>query len=550
MMFSRSSIITSRFTSARNGKLNSLFVRRRLLPLVQAASVLSVSGWTRDRIASKRLGLPVSILNNQSSREHIEHGSLLFSDDNESPSMAWTFFFPKGDNNEEILVRGSFDIWIARDIWIGCKPALAYRTFILKILKQRGLVDEYEKLWRIWLSRNYPRGLEERTREDIQVSDRSAIERAYNEEREEIRGRFREGQSLVEVALRFNDHPIWYLPRAEKAVGVDEFAALMAQKKTRDLSPLEIQWLRSQRRRGFQLDEVARLLQRTRSDLEERLREQKDEIFGSGLVCGPQEVPAEIQERVFCTRLLSILNGLSESTMTRDWREALSNKPDWYWLSCIANSISAEMRDILGSLQAPTFERLGRLPPAETTEAGVYARLATSRFNLQTPTDRYLYVGSASTHTGGLRRRVSEHLTQKSRLDQDILDYNLDGPGKFVRLMSIEHQSSNDKDIMDVRYIVTLAEAILAVWLGALQSPLSKSPITQLQKDLCPWDLETLDYTPWSLRNPLVQPVYKPKSLRSSPKPLKLNIADTFVDNLYWEKLGSKPLAQDNIMVY
>jgi len=41
----------------------------------------------------------------------------------------------------------------------------------------------------------------------------------------------------------------------------------------------------------------------------------------------------------------------------------------------------------------------------------------------------------------------------------------------FVTLMVMKMESSDKEAVLDVRRTVTLAEATLTVWLGALQSP-------------------------------------------------------------------------------
>jgi hypothetical protein len=51
----------------------------------------------------------------------------------------------------------------------------------------------------------------------------------------------------------------------------------------------------------------------------------------------------------------------------------------------------------------------------------VYARLITSRYELQTANDRYLYVGSASKYGSGLNGRVSKHIEKRSCHDKTRL---------------------------------------------------------------------------------------------------------------------------------
>lgn len=141
----------------------------------------------------------------------------------------------------------------------------------------------------------------------------------------------------------------------------------------------------------------------------------------------------------------------------------------------------------------------------------MYARLVKSRYELQIAIDRYLYVGSASRYGSGLNGRVSEQVGKRrrhpeSRLQRDIKAKDLKAPGRFVTLMIMKMNSPKREDVLDVRRTVTLAEAILTVWLGALQSP---SPHLQ---SLCQWDSRILDYTAWSSHNPLTKDVVGPNS--------------------------------------
>jgi hypothetical protein len=78
--------------------------------------------------------------------------------------------------------------------------------------------------------------------------------------------------------------------------------------------------------------------------------------------------------------------------------------------------------------------------------------------------------------------------------------------GRFVTLMTIKMNSAEGEHVLDVRRTVTLAEAILTIWLGALQSPCH-----HLLR-LCPWDLQALDYGAWSSHNPLEADIMLPNN--------------------------------------
>ena len=218
---------------------------------------------------------------------------------------------------------------------------------------------------------------------------------------------------------------------------------------------------------------------------------------------GPQKLPPNLKEDLFKSRLEHVWAGLMKSEMTPNWRSALSRKPPQEWLSSIERAIPKDVRDILSGLEPPRFRSIGTLPLINTNDAGVYARLVTASYKFQPPGERYLYIGSATSYGGGLNQRISQHVEKGGRhgvprLRDDIQQKKLKAPGHFVTLMTMKMIEPRRENILEVRRTVVLAEAILTVWLGALQSP------SWDLEELCAWDPATLDYTAWSSHNPLV----------------------------------------------
>ncbi|OAG39733.1 hypothetical protein AYO21_06008 [Fonsecaea monophora] len=186
---------------------------------------------------------------------------------------------------------------------------------------------------------------------------------------------------------------------------------------------------------------------------------------------------------------------------------ALSKKSAEQWLALIAEEIPEKVKKILGSLHPPTNDELERLPPVNLTNAGVYARLVTSRYPVPVASNRYLYVGSASKYGTGLQGRVNHHVRKgPERLVRDMRSRDLLAPGRFVTLMTMKMDSAEEEHVFDVRRTVTLAEAILTIWLGALPSPGHHLP------GLCPWGRQTLKYRAWSSHNPLEVDIMRPNN--------------------------------------
>jgi hypothetical protein len=83
--------------------------------------------------------------------------------------------------------------------------------------------------------------------------------------------------------------------------------------------------------------------------------------------------------------------------------------------------------------------------------------------------------------------------------------------------MTVKANSADDFDVLYITRLVTLAEAILIVWLGAF---LPQAPYRKLREvwpkklaifnKLCPWDVSEFMYTGASSHNPLEFDVVAP----------------------------------------
>lgn len=146
----------------------------------------------------------------------------------------------------------------------------------------------------------------------------------------------------------------------------------------------------------------------------------------------------------------------------------------------------------------------------DSNDAGVYARLVESRFEIQAADDRHLYIGSASKYGFGLSGRIAEHTRRtrpihQSRLQREIKNNDLKGGDCFITLMTMKLNNPKKEAVLDVRRTVALTEAILTVWLGAI-----KSPSRDLER-LYPWETEFLAYSGLSSHNPLLVDIVEPR---------------------------------------
>ncbi|KAF2008181.1 hypothetical protein P154DRAFT_584800 [Amniculicola lignicola CBS 123094] len=297
--------------------------------------------------------------------------------------------------------------------------------------------------------------------------------------------------------------------KANRYLEGSEIEKLLKPNKRGEWSDHEIQHLIELREQRLPLKSIGMWLRRTSPSVQKKLWELRDTISGPGTVEGPQALPPGLQEILFYTRLTAVWEALLKSDMTQTWREALQEKSKEEWLSIVSAGIPQDVKNVLGGLRPPTWDELESLPLIDTNDAGMYARLVTSRHKFQMVTDRHLYVGSASKYGGGLNHRIDEHTRKmkrkhESRLQSDIRKKRLEKNGRFITLMVVKMDSPDNDVVLDVRRTVVLAEAILTVWLNALQDP------SEDLQSVSPWDSQTLQYTGWASHNPLLVDVVLP----------------------------------------
>ena len=466
--------------------------------------MVSVSGCNMERNPSASTRVLFNFPKEPTTDQKYRYISFEFWEDDEPADVAWTFTIPIKEDLIDVLESYASTMGDdPTDEYTG-----AFQGFVTKLVVQRLILSQ---------SRT--------SRKDIKLPKDSAdrlaktpvpATRVTGDARdEEIKRSLWQGQSFVDIASYFDRSPEFIVREAKRLHGQEELKKLMRRTKKRQWSDVETQWLISERKQGLPLAKIAKLLRRTKPGVETKLRELGNMIFKPIVVEGPQELPPGLRESLFSTRLVHVWQALLKSDMTPTWREALLEKSSERWLSTISDGIPENIKRILGSLQPPTYDELECLSSVDSTDAGVYARLITSRYELQTANDRYLYVGSASKYGSGLNGRVLQHFEKRSRRDETRLNRNirakdLDEPGHFATLMTMEMNSPENKDVLDVRRTVTLAEAVLTVWLGALQSPCHHL------RNSCQYHPQISDYTAWSSHNPLTMDIVQPSNSKTS----------------------------------
>ncbi|KAJ8110943.1 hypothetical protein OPT61_g6341 [Boeremia exigua] len=315
---------------------------------------------------------------------------------------------------------------------------------------------------------------------------------------EEIELRLRQGLSLLDMETVFQRTADFIAREAARIMGKHEAKKVLGRNKKGKWSQQEISHLTTLRERGLSHTKLAFYLRRTKENVRKTLLELQPTLAAPNIIQGPRELPPGMQQALFEARLEAIWQALLASPMAESWTEMLElTKHDW--LPTISEHILDPVKKALGGLDPPTWDDIKSLPLIHTNDAGVYARLATTGHDFHRKNERYIYVGSASKYRGGLSLRIAEHTATKpekqSRIQRDVKAKKL--RSSFVTLMVLKLDCSDPEAILQVRRTVILAEAILTVWLGALQDPK-----LDLSRE-CPWDSEILQWTGWSSHNPL-----------------------------------------------
>jgi hypothetical protein len=466
--------------------------RHSLFSRLQAAPIVSITRITTESVPSVLDRRCFAPLDQPAVDQKVGYLSFYFRTHGARSRKAYTFIIPKGQDSIEVLMSyASIMACHGRNEYFD-----AFQGYVEKLRTGDILLPPSRRAKELKAPK--PKYLSPGKERD-----------------EEIELRLRQGQSFVDMESSLQKTAIFLAREANRIMGKNELENLLRQKKREQWSDEEVQRLIALQKQRLPFSKFTLLLRRTESNIRKKFQELR--CTSSLVVEGPQELPPELEMLMFNTRLSEVWQALLKSEMTPTWREALQEKPAEEWLSSISLGIPEDVKKALGGLRPPTWDELNKLSLIDTNDAGVYARLVTSRHQLPTTEDRYLYVGSASRYGSGLSGRMAEHtrkvykLKDETRLQFDIRRKKLKGNGRFITLMVMKMDSPKNEDVLNVRRTVTLAEAILTVWLSALQSP------SQDLQSACPWDMQTLQYTGWASHNPLMKDVVLPVYRKTDP---------------------------------
>ncbi|KAL0256884.1 hypothetical protein SLS55_007693 [Diplodia seriata] len=124
--------------------------------------------------------------------------------------------------------------------------------------------------------------------------------------------------------------------------------------------------------------------------------------------------------------------------MSIPWSEALHEKPVEEWAALVALHTNPDLRRLLSSPKPPTVDDTRKLPWVDTTNWGSYGCMLIAP---SAQDHSHLYVGAATSASGGLRERNAGHCSptilkkEKNYFHSLIYDYNKEyiGPWKAAR---------------------------------------------------------------------------------------------------------------------
>jgi hypothetical protein len=168
--------------------------------------------------------------------------------------------------------------------------------------------------------------------------------------------------------------------------------------------------------------------------------------------------------------------------MTKKWTETLSEWDNNKIIELIVSFTPKEVQELLNAEDPPTLSKIQGLTWKHTSEPGVYIKIIDAK-------EMYVYVGSATSISGGLNKRRCDH--EKS-VGLDEMSYHRrlmlheNGVKKSMRFgtLFLMPWSSNlsSANVEFTRKVCLLAEAIFASMLGAY-----KSGVPCILEDACPY---------------------------------------------------------------
>jgi hypothetical protein len=233
----------------------------------------------------------------------------------------------------------------------------------------------------------------------------------------------------------------------------------------------------------------------------------------------------------FLSQVVTIVKALKRLPKTAKWKKILSLRSSEEWAALIVAHTPEEFKSILESEQFPDLAKLMTLPWSDTKNAGVYGWVLRPKDKeVFRDDERFLYTGSASAASGGLKGKkgsfLSSHLSRRDRpLMSKIEALGLSPTEIFVTFFEIPLSEGSDEEVYEIKVLTAVARAVIVVRLGGLGGG-SKPAI--MDQGSC--NLKDIRYWEMACHNPFLYDIPSPEKLRKRREDKKkaLRIAKDF----------------------
>lgn len=324
---------------------------------------------------------------------------------------------------------------------------------------------------------------------------------------------------IWEIALRIQRDQSMVIATVEAD---EELAGQVKAVKTGRWSELEDECLLKliANRRRLDKESIARQLGRRVNSVAARLRKiaaKRAADLPSTLDEDLDNDLCEDKQAILTERLYQVIERLLNEDITPQWRCILTAKSVEDWVARLLPLIPKRVKHVLAAPKPPTASDLRGLGWQATNSMGVYAWILKPKFINPLRPESFIYVGSATKYGWGLSGRKVQHQRGKDGanflLQSRIKSAGLGKKGIFTTLLAVEATSRKSKDVVETRYLVTFAEAIFTVWLGALSEGNPGNYSRRLcLRSICPWELDQISYMGTCSHNPLTKDVILPSA--------------------------------------
>jgi hypothetical protein len=279
--------------------------RQALGPILQAAPIVSVSGFGMERKPQAMVTCLFELPREQTIDKKLQYFSFHFSDDDEPANVAFVFTICEGDDLIEVLQRYALSMGGDTD----GEYNRAFQSFVMRLavgslLENKRL--QHQRAQKTCEIENEITPLRNSANGRTKTSDVPVKWAAGQARDEEMKLRLQQGRSFLDLTLCFETTPESIIREARRLLGKEGLQKIRKRNKRGQWSNEEIQWLLSLQKKGLTLLKITMLLRITKYRAEKQLGELRKAMFESVVVEGPQQPPPGLQESLCNNRLVKI----------------------------------------------------------------------------------------------------------------------------------------------------------------------------------------------------------------------------------------------------